>query len=316
LLFTEIYDIIFKMAKTFEPAYVELYRTGELKKRIEKLYNILSSCSLCPRECGVDRTKGESGYCRSGMNLLVSSIGPHFGEEPELVGRGGSGTIFLANCNLGCIYCQNYDISHLSQGREMSEEEVAKAMLHLQSIGCHNINFVTPTHFVPQLIKSVEIACEKGLRIPVVYNCGGYESLKIIRLLDGIVDIYMPDIKYSDNACAKKYSNAPDYFEKCSEAVKEMYNQVGDLNGPRGLLVRHLVLPHDISGSQKVLGFIAEEISKNTYVNIMNQYRPCYKAADHEELNRRPTLSEYNRAINLAKGFGLHRGMANEVRHL
>ena len=299
-----------------QPGYINLHRTGKLKDRIEKLYAILKSCTLCPRKCRVDRTKEKTGYCRSGVNPVVSGIAPHFGEEPELVGRGGSGTIFLTGCNLGCIYCQNYDISHLGKGSEISVKEMAEAMLHLESLGCHNINFVTPTHFVPQIVSSLDIACKKGLHIPLVYNCGGYENVETLQLLEGIIDIYMPDIKYSDNTLAEKYSNAPDYFERCREAIKEMHNQVGDLEvvseggyslAVKGLLVRHLVLPENISGSEKVLKFIAEEISKNTCINIMDQYRPCYKAADFKELNRRPTLQEYNSVVDLAKRLGLNR---------
>jgi len=323
----------------FEPAYLKLYKSNKLNKRIEQLYAILKNCHLCPRKCEVDRTKNEKGTCRSGIDLIVSSIGPHFGEEEPLVGNGGSGTIFLTNCNLRCIYCQNYEISHLGRGGIMSPKEVAKGMLYLQKIGCHNINFVTPTHFVPQLVESIKIACETGLRLPIVFNCGGYESLKTIKLLDGIIDIYMPDIKYgsvpfglslrakphhpeelkdSDKSPAEKYSNAPDYFERCKEGVKEMHRQVGDLKivdgiAQRGLLIRHLVLPNDLAGSEKVLKFIVEEISLDSYVNIMDQYRPMYKANNYLELNRRPLLSEYNQVIELAKSLSLHRGFQKRL---
>ncbi len=302
----------------FEPAYVKLYKSRELDQRIDQLYTILKNCHLCPRKCGVDRTKNEKGICRSGIDLIVSSIGPHFGEEEPLVGTGGSGTIFLTNCNLRCIYCQNYEISHLGRGGVMSLEEVARGMLYLQRTGCHNINFVTPTHFVPQLVNSIKIAYEMGLRSPIVFNCGGYENIEVIKLLDGIIDIYMPDIKYSEDTYAEKYSNAPDYFDRCKEAVKEMHHQVGDLKivdgiAQRGLLIRHLVLPNDLAGSEKVLKFVAEEISKNSYVNIMDQYRPMYKAEEYPELNRRPLLSEYNHAIELAKSFGLHRGFQKRL---
>jgi len=308
-----------------EPGYLKLYESGELDERIEKLYKILESCELCPRKCKVNRLKGERGYCRSGEELIVSAIHPHFGEEDPLVGpgrffgAGGSGTIFLTNCNLGCIYCQNYEISHLGQGSPMSIEEVARGMILLQNMGCYNINFVTPTHFTPQLVKAIKAAIPKGLRIPIVYNCGGYENVETIKLLEGIVDIYMPDIKYSDSQNAKKYSNAPDYFERCKEAVKEMYRQVGDLKldhrgiAERGLLIRHLILPNDLAGSWEVLKFIAEEISKDSYVNIMFQYRPMFKAKEYEELNRRPLLSEYNRAIDMALELGLHRGFRREL---
>ena len=312
IIYRKTPTVIYKYSM-FIPAYIKSYKSGVLEERIEKLYKILKSCELCPRKCGVDRTKNEPGYCKSGIDLIISSSGPHFGEEKELVGRGGSGTIFLTNCNLGCIYCQNYDISHLGQGKVVSVEQCSELMLNLQGIGCHNINFVTPTHFVPQIVKSIKIACAKGLKLPIVYNCGGYENVEIIKLLEGTVDIYMPDMKYVDNKNAKKYSNAEDYFERCTESVKEMYRQVGDLrveNGiaQRGLLVRHLVLPNDIAGTEKILKFVAEEISKDTYVNIMDQYRPIYKANQFSELNRIPTINEYGRAIELAENLGLRRG--------
>jgi putative pyruvate formate lyase activating enzyme len=284
-----------------------------LEEKIEKLFRILESCELCPRECGVNRLEGEKGYCKSGKELIVSSYCPHFGEEDVLVGTGGSGTIFLTNCNLRCVYCQNYEISHLGQGEPVSEEKVADYMMHLQKMGCHNINFVTPTHFTPQLVKAIDVAIPKGLRLPIVWNCGGYENVKTIKLLDGIVDIYMPDIKYGSAESAKKYSNAPDYFDRCKESVKEMHRQVGDLViedgvAARGLLIRHLVLPNDAAGSREILKFIAEEISKNTYVNIMDQYRPAYKAYEYDDLKRRPTSKEYEKVVDIAKELGLERG--------
>jgi putative pyruvate formate lyase activating enzyme len=291
-----------------EPAYLEV----DLADRIDRLYGILESCELCPRRCKVNRFEDEKGYCRSDASLKVSSIHPHFGEETPLVGMYGSGTVFLTNCNLGCIYCQNYDISHLGHGSKMSEEVLADGMLSLQERGCHNINFVTPTHFAPQLVKSIKIASEKGLRVPIVYNCGGYESVQTLKLLDGIIDIYMPDTKYSDAGNAKKYSNAVDYFDVCKEAVREMHRQVGDLKvcggiAQRGLLIRHLVLPNDIAGSMKILKFISE-LSMDSYVNIMAQYRPMYKAYEHKELSRSIKISEYNEAIRMATEFGLYRG--------
>ena len=296
------------------PVYLETYESGVLDERIEKLEGILNECKLCPRECGVNRNKGEKGYCKSDKHLMVSSVQPHFGEEDVLVGSHGSGTIFLTHCNLRCIYCQNYDISHLGYGQRMTEEEFAFNMLSLQKRGCHNVNFVTPTHFTPQIVKALKIAIEKGLRIPIVYNCGGYEAKSTIELLDGIVDIYMPDIKYGDVENAKKYSNAPDYFDRCKEAVKEMHRQVGDLKvdesgiAYRGLLIRHLVLPNGIAGSAEVLKFVATEISKEAYVNIMMQYRPMYKAHEYKELNRGIKMSEYREAIDIATEWGLHRG--------
>ncbi|MCL0048748.1 radical SAM protein [Dehalococcoidia bacterium] len=303
-----------------QPSYLRLYTSSELDTRIAELYRILECCVLCPRECRKNRLKGEEGYCRSGEEIVVSAIHPHFGEEEPLVGRGrpwgvrGSGTIFLTGCNLGCVYCQNYDISHLGHGSRVSVEELSRGMMHLQDMGCHNINLVTPTHFVPQLVKSIRIAIERGLRLPIVYNCGGYEDASTIRLLEGIIDIYMPDMKYSDPQNARRYSNAADYFIRCREAVREMHRQVGDLQldsrgiAQRGLLIRHLILPNGLAGSREILRFIAEEISKDSYVNIMFQYRPIFKAGEYEELNRRPTLDEYREAVAMAQDFGLHRG--------
>jgi len=296
------------------PVYLETYASGELDERIEKLMAILNECNLCPRACGVNRNRGETGYCNSDNHLVVSSVQPHYGEEDVLVGTYGSGTIFLTNCNLGCLYCQNYDISHQSYGRRVTEEELALSMINLQKRGCHNINFVTPTHYTLQIVKALKIAIENGLHIPLVYNCGGYESRSTIALLDGIVDIYMPDMKYSDAEPAERYSNAPDYFEVCKEAVKEMHRQVGDLIvdnrgiAVRGLLIRHLVLPDGLAGSAKVFEFIATELSKESYVNIMVQYRPMYKAYEYKELNRGVTMSEYKEALDSAKAWGLHRG--------
>jgi putative pyruvate formate lyase activating enzyme len=304
----------------WEPSYLKLHRSGEMDDRIERLYKILESCELCPRKCRVNRLRNEKGVCRSGKELLVSSVAPHFGEEDPLVGRGGSGTIFLGNCNLLCVYCQNYDISHLGYGEVKSESQVADYMIRLQDRGCHNINFVTPTHFAPQLVKATGFAVEKGLRLPIVWNCGGYESIETISLLDCIVDIYMPDIKYSESEPAKKYSEAPDYFERAKEVVREMHRQVGDLTldergiAQRGLLIRHLVLPNDLAGSEKILKFIAEEISTNTYVNVMSQYRPVGKAHQYKELSRHPTSQEFNKAVAMANRLGLTRGI--QTKHL
>lgn len=300
----------------FKPSYLRLYESGELDERVEELYNILESCELCPRKCGVNRLEGEKGFCKAGKKLMVSSYFPHFGEEDPLVGIHGSGTIFLTHCNLKCIYCQNYEISHLGVGELVSEERVARMMLELQALGCHNINFVTPTHYTPQLVRAIRVAAEKGLKLPIVWNCGGYENVEIIKLLHGIVDIYMPDIKYSSSEVAKKYSDAPDYFERCKEAVKEMHRQVGDLkirNGVayRGLLIRHLVLPNNLAGSEEILKFI-RSLSKNSYVNIMAQYRPEGEAFKYKELNRRPTRDEFMKVIELAKELGLTRGLQDK----
>jgi len=283
-----------------------------ISERVREAEAILKKCELCPRKCHVNRTSGEKGYCRTGDKPFVSSWGPHYGEERPLVGRRGSGTIFFGNCNLGCIFCQNYTISHLGEGQEISFEKLALIMMELQNTGCHNINLVTPTHQMPPILRSFEIAVKKGLTIPIVYNCGGYESLHALKLLDGIVDIYMPDFKYSDPEMALRYSNAGDYPDVAKAAIREMHRQVGDLiieNGiaKRGLLVRHLVLPEGIAGTEGVVEFIAEEISKNTYVNIMDQYRPCFRAFDMPPMNRRITDKEYRDAIKMARDAGLKR---------
>jgi putative pyruvate formate lyase activating enzyme len=305
----------------FEPSYLKLLKTGEIEERINKLYKILERCELCPRKCHVNRLKNEKGVCRAGLKMKVSSYFPHFGEEDVLVGNHGSGTIFLSNCNLRCIYCQNFEISHLGEGKERSEEEVAKMMLDLQEAGCHNINLVTPTHYASQLVKAIKIAAEKGLKLPIVWNCGGYENVEVIKLLDGIVDIYMPDMKYGDNEPGKKYSSPPvlDYWDRCKEAVKEMYQQVGDLKiderglAFKGLLIRHLVLPNDIAKTENVLNFIAKEISPNSYVNVMSQYFPCGEVVlnpkKYPELSREITSEEYKKAVRLALKLGLTRGL-------
>ena len=297
---------------TAKPSYFDLHKTGEMDKRIKSLYKFLENCELCPRKCKVNRIRGEKGFCGMGRDLQVSSYGPHFGEESPLVGIFGSGTIFLTGCNLLCVYCQNYEISHHKLGKSINEKILANFMLTLQKDGCHNINLVTPTHFAPQLVKSISIGSEKGLKIPIVWNCGGYESVDIIKLLDGIVDIYLPDIKYGRKDSAEKYSNASDYFERCKESVEEMYGQVGNLKvdhqgiAYKGLLVRHLVLPENRSGSKEVLDFL-RSISKDIYVNIMDQYRPLGKACFHKELDRGITAEEYRNVISYAKKIGLER---------
>lgn len=312
----------------YQPGYLKLLATGELDKRIDTLYRILESCELCPRKCRKNRLRGEKGECTAGAELMVSSYHAHFGEEAPLVGRGGgliiadkfgltpaggSGTIFLTNCNLRCIYCQNYEISHLGEGQEVSIDEVAEMMLTLQKRGCHNINLVTPTHYAPQLAKAIRVAAANGLYLPIVWNCGGYENVRVIKLLAGIIDIYMPDIKYGDAGPAEKYSNAPDYFARCQEAVKEMHRQVGDLKidqrgiAYQGLLIRHLVLPNGLAGTERVLNFIAREISSNSYVNIMGQYRPMGEAYKYQELSRCPTRQELWEAFKMAARLGLTR---------
>ncbi len=278
--------------------------------KIEQAYNLMESCRLCPRECGVNRLKGELGFCRAGFEPMVSSCHAHFGEEPPISGVKGSGTIFFTHCSLRCVFCQNYPISQLGQGKEVSVEDLSRMMLELQAQGCHNINFVTPTHYMPRILEAVCLAKEKGLAIPLVYNCGGYETVEAIRILKGIIDIYMPDIKYSDNGIANRFSSAPDYFEISKKAIKEMHAQVGDLKiekgiAIRGLLVRHLVLPEDLAGSSAIFDFIVKELSPHTYVNIMAQYYPCHMSHRFPELSRRITHQEYMAAVGIAKKKGL-----------
>ena len=301
------------MSTQFEPAYTALLASGELKHRVEAAYRRLAACDICPRECRVNRLQDEEGVCRTGKRAVVSSFNPHFGEEAPLVGRGGSGTIFFSWCNLKCQFCQNYEISQLGQGREVEPEDLAAMMLRLQDIGCHNINFVSPTHVVPQILAGVLIAAQAGLRLPLVYNTGGYDSLSTLALLDGVFDIYMPDMKYADAEIALKYSKIKDYPAINQAAVKKMHRQVGDLVmdergiALRGLLVRHLVLPEGLAGTAEIVRFLATEVSTNTYLNIMDQYRPCYKAGDLPPLNRRITHQEYEEAVRLAHEAGLHR---------
>ncbi|MEM0498717.1 MAG: radical SAM protein [Methanothrix sp.] len=285
----------------------------ELQSRAEEAIRRLEHCDICPRRCGVNRAEGELGFCRTGRLAKVSSAGPHYGEEPPLVGYHGSGTIFFAGCNLACVFCQNYEISQLDMGVEVTAERLAGIMMHLQLTGCHNVNLVTPTHVVPQILEALVIAREMGLSIPLVYNSGGYDSVETLRLLDGIVDIYMPDAKYGSDEMAIRYSNAPGYVGVMKAAIREMHRQVGDLvieNGiaVRGLLVRHLVLPNNLAGTAEVVRFISE-LSRNTYINIMDQYRPEYKADQYDELSRRITLSEYREALRLARSAGLSRGL-------
>lgn len=294
------------------PSYLNLSKK-ELNQRVERLFKILENCEICPRNCHVNRIKGEKGFCQLGFLPVVSAFHPHFGEESPLVGRFGSGTIFFTSCNLSCVYCQNCEISQLRIGEEISFERLAKMMLGLQNRGCHNINLVTPSPQVPQILKSLAMAIDLRLKIPLVYNTSSYDSIEVLKLLDGIVDIYMPDARYSDDGIALKYSNAPKYFEIMKEAIKEMHRQAGDLvldeNGVaiRGLLVRHLVLPNNLAGSEKIFEFFLKEISKDTFLNIMSQYYPCYKAFEFPEISRRITDEEYQKAIKLAKKFGLKR---------
>ena len=294
------------------PAYLELHTKGELARRAEGAERLQEPCRVCPRECLAKRLQGETGICGVAYQAMVSSYGPHYGEEKPLVGSEGSGTIFLAHCNLCCVFCQNSEISQEGEGHVVSSDTLAGMMLDLQRMGCHNINFVTPTHQVPQILRALSVAVEGGLQVPLVYNCGGYESLETLRLLDGVFDIYMPDFKFADSETAKRYSKVENYPEVARAAVREMWRQVGDLEldhrdiARRGLLVRHLVLPNALAGTAEVVGVLAE-LSKDTYVNIMAQYRPCYRAHEYPPLARRTTRAEYDQALQLARAAGLYR---------
>ena len=296
------------------PLYLEKLALNDLKERAADLHELFEECRICPNECMARRSEGETGDCHSTDEVIISSVMPHYGEEPPLVGTHGSGTIFLANCNLSCEFCQNYDISHLGIGDKVSIEDLARSMLKLQQRGCHNINFVTPTHFTPQIVDALILAIEKGMELPVVYNCGGYESVETLKLLEDIIDIYMPDIKYSVDEKALRFSGIQNYWDVVTKALKEMHRQVGDLKiskrgiAQRGLLIRHLVLPNDVSGSQKVIDFVADDISKDSYINIMDQYRPSYNAYKYEKLKRRITPSEYKEVVDFAFSKGLRRG--------
>lgn len=297
------------------PVYYHL-NTATFEEKIKKSYQVLNPCRVCPRQCGVNRfddsPQAKKGFCQTGKQAIVYSFHPHFGEERCLVGIRGSGAIFFSSCNLACVYCQNWEISQLRQGSPVSEEELAWMMIKLQNLGCHNINLVSPTIYAPQIIKAVYLAREKGLELPLVYNSGGYDRVETLKLLERIIDIYMPDIKYSDDKLGLKYSFVPHYWRIVKKAVKEMHRQVGDLkieNGlaQKGLLVRHLILPNNIAGTEKVMKFLAEKISKKTYINIMDQYYPTNKAHIYPELSRTITKEEYHRALKIAKGLGLHR---------
>ncbi|MFO7741940.1 MAG: radical SAM protein [Anaerolineae bacterium] len=311
--------------RAFEAAYLALYRSGELKERVESAYERLHSCDLCGRECRVDRRtekQEELGSCNTGLRAKVASHGPHFGEEDPLRGYRGSGTIFFAWCSLSCQYCQNYDISQLGRGREVEPGELSRMMLSLQEQGCHNINLVTPTHVTAPILDAVLIAAGEGLHLPLVWNTGGYDSLATLQLLDGVVDIYMPDMKYADADVALRYSKVERYPEVNQAGAKEMHRQVGDLVmddrgvAQKGLLVRHLVLPEGLSGTAEVAQFLAEEVSRDTYINIMDQYRPCYRGMDLPPLDRRITRDEFEKAMEQAREAGLHRFDKREPRFL
>ena len=296
-----------------EPGYIQLYKEGQLGQRVQKAVELLGECRLCPRQCEVDRLQGEEGVCRTGRKAMVASFHAHHGEEAPLVGRFGSGTIFFSSCNLLCSFCQNYEISHQCEGEEIEAKDLAAIMMELQQRGCHNVNLVTPTHVVPQILEAVLLAAEHGLSIPIIYNSGGYDKVQTLELLRGIVDIYMPDFKFWDARWAKRYCNAPDYRQIAVSALKEMHAQVGDLIldnqgiAERGLLVRHLVMPHGVSGTKGVMEFLAKEVSPHTYVNVMDQYRPCGTAYQDEYINRRISGKEYSEALAWAQNAGLKR---------
>ena len=300
------------------PSYLESYRNSRLSEITAATFQMLESCSLCPRRCKVNRLKNQLGFCKTGLLPMVCSFMPHHGEEPPISGTRGSGTIFFSHCNMGCVYCQNYEFSQLGQGREVGFEELAKMMLDLQEMHCHNINLVTPTHVLPQILKALELAIPKGLKIPIVYNTGGYELADIIKLLEGIVDIYLPDMRYADSDMAVKYSAAVDYPKYNQPAVKEMQRQVGvakmDNQGiiKSGVIIRHLVLPNNISGTEKIMQFIKEEVSEDSYISLMSQYMPYYRASEFKEVSRRLKLREYEEAKKAMQRYGLYNGWIQE----
>ena len=305
-----------------DPSYLRLHSTGELSVRLNKAASIMESCRLCPRACGVNRLKGETGFCGTGRKARVAGYNAHFGEEAPLVGKYGSGTIFLSSCSLQCSFCQNYEISHQAEGVDVEPEQMASMMIHLTDKGCHNINFVTPTHVVPQILEALILAIDQGLKVPLVYNSSGYDSKEVLELLDGIFDIYMPDFKFWDDKWADRFCKAPDYQNVIMKAIKEMHRQTGDLMfdkegiAIRGLLVRHLVMPNKVGGTDKILKFLAEEISVNTYINVMDQYRPCGAAQKDELVNRSLIAKEYGNALDAAKSQGLLRLDQREQPHL
>jgi putative pyruvate formate lyase activating enzyme len=307
-------------------SYLALYKSGELAKRVKHAKAILENCTLCPRDCKVDRrgkpirsTQGKQGFCKSGLEVFISSHGAHRGEEPPISGIKGSGAIFFTGCNLRCLFCQNYQISHEYQGKRVSIEELSRMMISLQEQGCHNINLVTPTHFVPQILAALLIAISKGLRVPIVYNTNGYDSLDTLKLLDGIVDIYLPDIKYSKDKSAKECSSVSDYVKYNRIALKEMYRQVGTMKTDgegiaiKGLIIRHLVLPGGVAGSFDSLDFIAKELSKDTCVGLMSQYHPCHRADKHAILKRGLNKKEYMEVVQYAEKLGMDNCLIQEL---
>ena len=304
------------------PSCLKSYQNGSLQEKAETLYNRLASCDICPRICKTNRLNNQLGFCKTGKKAKVYSYFCHHGEEPGISGTNGSGTIFFSSCNLRCVYCQNYEFSQTDRGKEAGEEELASFMLELQQEGAHNINFVTPTHNIPQILKALVLAVEKGLKIPLVYNSSGYDSVETLRLLEGIFDIYLPDARYADSQSALKLSQAKDYPAINQAALKEMHRQVGvaqfnpDEIIEKGLLIRHLVLPNKLSGTAEIMAFIARELGPDTYISLMSQYFPCHKAKDYPELTRRLTLEEYQEAMDIMHSYGLHNGWVQDEQGL
>jgi putative pyruvate formate lyase activating enzyme len=302
---------------TFKPAYLKNLKTGELLYKVEEAHRHLSKCDLCAWECRSDRNTGSTGVCRTGKQARIASYGPHLGEEDPLRGWRGSGTIFFSRCNMRCQFCQNYDISQTDAGVLATAEELAAIMLELQELGCHNINLVSPSHVIPQILAAIAVAAQAGLQLPFVYNTGGYDSLAGLKLMENVIDIYMPDMKYASAQIARHYSKIPHYPQVNQAAVKEMYRQVGDLqineNGlaRRGLLVRHLILPHGLAGTEEIIRFLAEEVSPVTYLNLMDQYRPAYNVQRYPnqfaKLRRGINQEEFRQAIESARSAGLNR---------
>jgi len=307
---------------TFQPSYIKLLHSGELEELARTALEILNSCNCCPHDCKVDRTSSELGKCASGALPVVSSYTPHFGEEPVLSGSRGAGNIFFGNCNLKCVFCQNHEISQsykTERYNEVSFERLADIMLELQGCGCHNIGLVSPTHFTAHILKSIYLAAKKGLHLPIIYNTNGYDSVETLKLYDGVIDIYLPDLKYGNNEYALKYSKVPDYFNHAKKALKEMYRQVGDELiydddvVIRGLIIRHLVLPNDLADTEKVFRFIAEELSPNVHISLMSQYNPVHKAYKDILINRRIRENEYDRVIDLMEKYGLYNGWLQDM---
>lgn len=309
--------------KVIEPGYIALYHSGELENRVRRLESRLSSCDICPRRCGCNRLEGETGFCRSGNLPIIASYCAHHGEEPVISGYRGSGTIFLGNCNLRCVYCQNYQISQDPDKQAHNQVEVetlANRMLYLQEeLGCHNINFVSPTHFVPQIVRALILAVPMGLNLPLVYNTNSYDSVKTLRELRGIISIYLPDLKYGSDIYAEEYSEAPNYVALSRMAVKEMYRQVGVLVtddygiARKGLVVRHLILPNRLAGSRSSLNWLAKEISSGIAISAMSQYRPVYRAHNYPMLSRSISVQEYREVIDIMSKLGLNEGWTQEL---